>query len=85
MAKLNRKRSYKEYQKHAQDHFLNMGYRYWEKGILKRVVSKELYSNPVHEGTFSALDNVLIYLVNLVKQIRTQFSIAHDKDTIFIN
>lgn len=85
MAKLNKKRSFRESQKHSQDVIKNMGYRYWERGILNRVISKELFSNPVHDAIYDAIDQIFINLVNNVKQIRTQFSIAHDKDTIFIN
>lgn len=85
MAKLNKKKSFREHQNHAQDYFTNLGYKYWEKGVLNRVVSKELFSNPVQDKIYEAIDNIFIYLVNTTKQIRTQFSIAHDKDTILIN
>ena len=83
--RLKYKKSYKYTQNHIQDNFLNMGYRYWEKGVLNKVISPELYANPVHDATYRQIDRLFVYLINLVKQIRTQYSIAHDKDTIMIN
>lgn len=83
--RLKFKKSFRYSQDHFRDNFLNLGYRYWEKGILERVVSPELYANPAHDGTYRQLDKLLVHLVNSVKRIKTQYSIAHDKDSILIN
>ena len=83
--KLNRIKSYTYNQRHAQDKFRNLGYKYWEKGILNRVLSRELFSNPKQDISYRQIERLIVYLVNTAKQIRTQFSIAHDKDTILIN
>lgn len=83
--KLNKVRSYKWYQKHAQDKMRNLGYRYWENGILNRVISRELFSNPLQDRPFRQIERLIEQLVNTAKQVRTQFSVAHEKDTIFIN
>jgi len=83
--KLNKVRSFKWHQKHAQDNFTNLGYRYWEKGILNRVISRELFSNPIQDTPFRQIERLIEYLVNTAKQVRIQFSIAHDKDTILVN
>lgn len=83
--KLNKVRSFKWYQKHAQDDITNLGYRYWEKGILNRVISRELFSNPLQDRPYRQIERLITNLVNVAKQVRTQFSIAHDKDTIYIN
>jgi hypothetical protein len=83
--KLNKVRSYKWHQKHAQDKLRNMGYKYWEKGVLNRVLSRELFSNPIQDVPYRQIERLIVQLVNTAKQVRTQFSIAHDKDTIYIN
>jgi len=83
--KLNKVRSYKWHQKHAQDKMRNLGYRYWENGILNRVISRELFSNPLQDRPFRQIERLIEQLVNTAKQVRTQFSVAHEKDTIFIN
>jgi len=83
--KLNKIRSYNWYRKHAQDNITNLGYKYWENGVLNRVISRELFSNPLQDVPFRQIERLIIRLVDTAKQLRTQFSIAHDKDTIFIN
>jgi hypothetical protein len=83
--KLNKVRSYKWYQNHAQDKLSNLGYKYWENGILNRVISRELFSNPIQDVPFRQIERLIESLVNTAKQVRIQFSIAHDKDTIFVN
>lgn len=70
---------------HERDNFTNLGYLYYKDGILKNVISPELFSNPKQDANYRQLERLVIYLVNLVKQIKLQFSIAHDKDTIYIN
>lgn len=83
--KLNKIKSYTYSQRHAQDKFNNIGYRYWERGILNRVLSHELFSNPKQDTPYRQIERLIVYLVDTAKQIRTQFSIAHEKDTILIN
>lgn len=70
---------------HRHDDFTNMGYLYYKDGILKNVISSELFSNPKQDANYRQIERLLIYLINIVKQIKLQFSIAHDKDTIYIN
>jgi len=83
--KLNHVKSFRLKQRHAHDMQTNLGYKYWEKGILARVLSFELFSNPVQDANYRQIERLITYLVNITKQIRTQYSIAHDKDTILIN
>ena len=83
--KLNKIRSYKWKQKHAQDNYTNLGYHFWENGILNRVISRELFANPLQDVPYRQIERLIESLVQTAKQIRTQFSIAHEKDTIFIN
>lgn len=83
--KLHKIKSFSYNQRHAQDKFNNLGYIYWENGLLNRVISKELFSNPKQDISYRQIERLIIYLINTAKQIRTQFSIAHDKDTILIN
>ena len=83
--KLNKIKSFSYSQRHAQDHFKNIGYKYWENGILNRVISRELFSNPKQDIPYRQIERLIVYLVNAAKQIRTQYSIAHEKDTIMIN
>lgn len=83
--KLNKIKSFNWYKNHAQDDITNLGYRYWERGILNRVISRELFSNPLQDRPYRQIERLIINLVNVAKQVRTQFSIAHEKDTIYIN
>ncbi len=78
-------KSFKYKQNHAQDNFTNLGYDYDKFGIFNRVLSYELFSNPNQDKPMRQLERLIQYLVDTAKQIRTQFSIAHDKDTLLIN
>jgi hypothetical protein len=83
--KLNNRKSYYTERYHSHDDFKNLGYQYWKSGVLRHVLSHEMFSNPVQDKNYTQIDKLFIYLVNAVKQIKTQYSIAHDKDTILIN
>lgn len=70
---------------HKEDNLTNLGYLYYKDGIFKNVLSPEIFSNPKQDKNYRQLERIMIYLIDLVKQIKLQYSIAHDKDTIYIN
>ncbi len=83
--RVNGLKSFKHEAHHWNDNFTNLGYHYETEGILKNVLSHELFSNPVQDTPLRQVERLVVYVVNTIKQIRTQYSIAHEKDTILIN
>lgn len=81
---IHNKKSYYYNLKHFNDHFLNLGYNY-SGNILKNTISPEMYANPIQWSNYNQIEKLLLSLINNVKRIRTNFSIAHDKNSTLIN
>jgi len=77
--------SFRKDSRHMRDGFTNLGYQYYKYGVLNKVLSREMFSNPVQDSNYRQIERLIIYLIDMVKQIRTQYSVAHDKETIYIN
>lgn len=78
------KQSYYYNLKHNQDNYKNLGYNY-AGNIFKKTLSPEVFSNPLQQSNYNQLEKLILNLINEVKQIRKQFSIAHDKNSLNIN
>lgn len=84
MLKPNKKSKY-YYASHTHDAFLNLGYKY-HGNVYKNTISPELFnSNGFVSICIARMESLINYLIDAVKQIKLQFSIAHDKNDININ
>lgn len=84
MLKPNKKSKY-YYMSHCNDSYLNLGYEY-HGNVYKNTISPELYNSNKNVTNFILKLEVLInYLIDSVKHIKLQFSIAHDKNDITLN
>lgn len=84
MLKPNKKSKY-YYASHKHDAYLNLGYKY-HGNVYKNTISPELYnSNTNVKGFIFQLEVLINYLIDAVKQIKLQFSIAHNKNDITLN
>lgn len=84
MLKPNKKSKY-YYASHSQDAYLNTGYKY-HGNVYKNTISPELYNSNLNVKNFILqLESLINYLIDSVKKIKLQFSIAHDKNDIRIN
>ena len=62
-----------------------LGYKY-HGNVYKNTISPELYySNDKNTESISLLETLINYLIDSVKHIKLQFSIAHDKNVINLN
>jgi hypothetical protein len=70
---------------HIHDDFLKTkGYEY-HSNLLKRVVSNEMFANPVNDIPLRQIERLIEHLVDNVKQIKLQFAFAYDKNSKNIN
>ena len=79
----NRKSAY-FYAKHSNDIYTNLGYDY-RGNILKRTLSKILFSNKINSAILKRVDDMFVYLVDTVKQIRLHYMISLDKNDRNVN
>lgn len=71
--------------RHHRDDYDNLGYDYRKYGVLDKVLSKELYTNPPVKMCLDLIEGLIVYLIDEVKLIKKHFSFAHDKDTVTLN
>jgi len=70
--------------KHNNDEFKNLGYNYRGK-ILRKVTSAELWGNPLQTSMMGQIEVLLTNIIEEVKMIKKWVSVAHEKNSIFIN
>jgi hypothetical protein len=69
----------------AQDASVYLGYEY-HGNVYKNTISPELYySNEKNTESINLLEKMINFLIDRVKQIKLQYSIAHDKNDIKLN
>ena len=83
MLKVNKKSKY-YYGSHTQDYLSNLGYDY-HGNIFKRTLSSEMFINSNQNRILKWLEYHIEFLIDAVKNIKLQFSIARDKDDKNIN
>jgi hypothetical protein len=76
--------SYYYQAKHFNDVFLNLGYDY-RGNLLRKGTSPELWANPLQTPMYNTIEGMLNFLIEHSKNIKKWYSIAHSKDTRFIN
>jgi len=72
------------YAHHFRDNKSGLGYDY-HNNVFKKTMSKEIFSNETTAKMILKMEIMIDYLIDAVKQIPLQFSIAHDKESIDIN
>lgn len=85
MPKIHSMNHLDELERHCHDGYPNLGYDYENKGILKNVVSQEIFGNPLNDSNMHQLERLVVFLVNQVKRIKLQYSFALDKDSKLLN
>ena len=83
MQKVNKRSKY-YYGSHTQDYYTNLGYNY-HGNIFKRTLSSEMFINSNQNKILKWLEYHIEFLIEAVKDIKLQFSIARDKDDKNIN
>lgn len=85
MPRLKNITSYSEPYSHLYDDFADTsGYEY-HQNMLKRVVSSEMFGNPINDIPFRQIERLMEHLVDQVKQIKLHFAFAFDKNSKRIN
>lgn len=83
MLKINQKsKMYKAH--HFRDNIKGLGFDY-HGNVYKKTLSEEILSNERTAKMILKIEEMIDYLIDAVKQIPLQYSIAHDKDSININ
>lgn len=73
------------YRKHHQfDNYTGLGHKY-EQDLLNRVVSKEMFANPLNDIPLRQIERLIEYLVNSVKMIKLHYNIALPKNSKQLN
>lgn len=69
---------------HYFDAYTNIGYKF-EHNILNKVISPELFGNPVNDVPLRQIERLIEFLVNQVKRIKLQYAFALPKDSKNLN
>lgn len=84
------KKPYDYISHHFCDYYQNLGYDY-HGHIFERTMSPQIFANPkvwngeMESGLLKPAERMVEFLVDSVKQIKIQFSIAHERDAKNIN
>lgn len=76
--------SYREKINHSNDVLSNLGYDY-HGHIFEKTLSPEMYANPNQKPTYDIIEKMIEFLIDSVKTIKLQYSIAHSKNSKNIN
>ena len=82
--KLKNIRHFYEDEMHFNDNLTNLGYNF-ERNILKNVVSKEMFANPINDIPLRQLERIFEFLVNQVKRIKLEYNYTLPKDATNLN
>jgi len=69
---------------HTQDAYTDLGYDYRETVFLNSV-SKPILENSRNKGILNAIQKLIVFLIDAVKQIRLQFMISLNKNDRNLN
>lgn len=83
MPKLNSVDTFRTHE-HLYDSFTSKGYDY-HSNILNKVISSEMFANPVNDIPFRQIERLIEHLIDAVKQIKLQYAFAYDKNSKLIN
>lgn len=84
MARLNKIENLHEKSDHAFDIYKNLGYNY-NSQMLSKVISPELFGNPLNDTPLRQIEKLMQELVNQVKRIKLTYAIAFKKNSKYIN
>lgn len=69
---------------HAQDNYTDLGFDYRGK-ILKKTISKTIFNNKNNKAILEKVDEMLVFLVDRVKQIKLHYMFSLDKNDRNLN
>lgn len=81
MSRLKKITNLAENADHAFDDYTSLGYNY-NKSLLARVLSPELFGNPLNDTPLRQIEKLIQFLINQVKRIKLHYSFAIDKKDI---
>ena len=84
MARLKNINSLREKADHVFDVYTSMGYQY-EGQILKKVISPEMFANPIHDRSMFQIQRLVEYLINAAKKIKLHYALALPKNSKLVN
>lgn len=70
--------------KHIYDKKTGYGYEY-HNNLLNKVLSQEMFANPVNDIPFRQIERIYEYLIDAVKSIKLHYAFAYDKNSKLIN
>lgn len=84
MYKANKKSAH-YYASHTNDKYTELGYDYHNGTILSKTLSPVLFKNKKNKAMLSKVEEMICYMIDSVKQIRTHFILSLDKKDINVN
>ena len=78
------KHSARFYASHQSDGYTDLGFDYRGK-IFKKTMSPMILQNKVNKNILSRVEDMIVYLIDSVKQIKTQYMISVDKNDRNLN
>lgn len=69
---------------HIHDNIGNQGFDY-HRNLLHKVVSQEMFANPINDIPFRQIERLIENLIDSVKSIKLHYAFAHDKNSKLIN
>ena len=85
MPRLKNITSFSDQYNHQYDDFLDTGGYEYHRNILKRVVSPEMFGNPLNDTPLRQIERLIEHLVDNVKQIKLHYAFTFDKNSKRIN
>lgn len=69
---------------HSQDRFTDLGFDYRGR-VFEKSISASILKNPNNRLILAEIENLIVYLIDTVKQVRLQFMISLDKTDRNVN
>lgn len=69
---------------HQHDNYTSLGYEY-HQNIFNKVLSMELFSNPLNDVPMRQLERLVEFLVDQVKRVKLSFAFALTKNSRLLN
>ena len=84
MYKANKK-SARYYACHSNDMYTELGHNYHDGNILSKTLSPVIFKNKKNKAMLEKIEEMICYMIDSVKQIRTHFMFSLDKKDINVN
>lgn len=82
--KLKHKDEFFYEENHVFDNYTNLGYKF-EQNIMKKVLSPEMFANPMNDIPIRQIERLIEFLVNQVKRIKLEYNFTLPKNSKNLN